>query len=88
MVSVSREEGDRTLAQQDDTLEQAKRAAAMQHPLVQAALETFPGAQMVDRRDKPGTGAKRAKDGETEQDETTQAAVAEADAVREGDERA
>jgi DNA polymerase-3 subunit gamma/tau len=45
-VSVSREAGEPTLAEQDSAHEQAERAAAEQDPVVRAALETFAGARI------------------------------------------
>ena len=56
MVSVSGEDGAPSLFEQDQAEEAEKRAAMMAHPLVQATLETFPGARLVARRDKPGRG--------------------------------
>ena len=45
-VTVSGEQGEATLADQDRDRKAAERAAAEQHPLVRAALETFPGARI------------------------------------------
>jgi DNA polymerase-3 subunit gamma/tau len=46
MVSVSGDAGEPTLAQQRAVAEDAQRAQALAHPLVQAALATFPGATL------------------------------------------
>jgi DNA polymerase-3 subunit gamma/tau len=46
IVSVSKEEGEPTLAQQRQVAEDNRFAAAASHPLVRAALETFPGARI------------------------------------------
>jgi len=55
MVSVSGDAGGPTLAQQRAVAEDARRAQAMQHPLVQAALALFPGATLeaVHSKDDP-----------------------------------
>ncbi len=45
-VSVSGAQGEATLADQDRDRAAAHRAAAEQHPVVRAALETFPGARI------------------------------------------
>jgi DNA polymerase-3 subunit gamma/tau len=45
-VSVSGAPGEATLAEQDRERAAAQRAAAEQHPVVRAALETFPGARI------------------------------------------
>jgi DNA polymerase-3 subunit gamma/tau len=55
MVTVSSEEGAPTLGEQARAKEAALREAALAHPLVSAAMEAFPGAKLVARRD---TGAK------------------------------
>jgi DNA polymerase-3 subunit gamma/tau len=46
LVSVSSEEGAPTLQEQRDAAAAARRGAAVNHPLVRAALETFPGARV------------------------------------------
>jgi DNA polymerase-3 subunit gamma/tau len=53
LVSVSGDGGDPTLRQQTTAAEAAFREQALQDPLVQAALEAFPGARIVTV--KPGT---------------------------------
>ena len=45
-VSVSREPGEATLAEQDKVAETAAYEQAAQHPVVRAALEAFPGAKI------------------------------------------
>ena len=52
MVSVSGEPGAPSLAEQAREREAKLDEAALRHPLVQAAMEAFPGAKMVDRRDR------------------------------------
>ena len=55
MVSVSDSEAAQpTLAEQRQAAEAAEREEVLQHPLVQAALETFPGAELLEVRQKPG----------------------------------
>jgi DNA polymerase-3 subunit gamma/tau len=44
LVSLSEEAGDPTISEQLDAKEAARRGRATAHPLVQAALEAFPGA--------------------------------------------
>ncbi|GAB4394119.1 MAG: DNA polymerase III subunit gamma/tau [Kiloniellaceae bacterium] len=51
IISVSQEEGEATLRDQQKALEAEKRAAVMQHPLVQAVIEAFPEAKLVARRE-------------------------------------
>ena len=53
VISISQEPGEPTLRDQDRREEAAKRSAVLEHPLVKAALETFPGAELVARRDRP-----------------------------------
>ena len=50
MVSVSGDPGAPSLAEQKDRREAELDQAALRHPLVQAAMEAFPGAKIVDRR--------------------------------------
>ena len=45
-IAVSRAPGEPTLAEQSDTMEASGRTRAEAHPLVQAILSTFPGAQV------------------------------------------
>jgi DNA polymerase-3 subunit gamma/tau len=58
VVSVSREDGATTLAEQADARRQATVDEAAGHPLVRAALDTFPGATIEAVRDivPPGGG--------------------------------
>jgi DNA polymerase-3 subunit gamma/tau len=51
VITISQQPGDATLRAQAKASEAAKRAAVMQHPLVQAIVETFPEAKLVARRD-------------------------------------
>ena len=53
IVSVSQSPGEPPLREQARTRETALREAALAHPLVQAAMRTFPGAKLIDRRDAP-----------------------------------
>ncbi len=50
IVSVSQAPGEPPLREQARTRETALRDAALAHPLVQAAMQAFPGAKLVDRR--------------------------------------
>ncbi|MEE8534592.1 MAG: DNA polymerase III subunit gamma/tau, partial [Kiloniellales bacterium] len=50
VVSLSQDSGDPTLREQARERAARMDEAAKQHPLVQAALETFPGARIVARR--------------------------------------
>ncbi|MBM3541265.1 MAG: DNA polymerase III subunit gamma/tau, partial [Alphaproteobacteria bacterium] len=50
-VSLSREAGADSLAEQANAAELARRDSAAAHPLVKAVLETFPGAEIVAVRD-------------------------------------
>jgi DNA polymerase-3 subunit gamma/tau len=52
MVSLSSDAGGPTLAQQQAMDEDARRAEAMQHPLVLAAMAAFPGAILEAVRSK------------------------------------
>ena len=55
MVSVSEDAtAEPTLAEQRQAAEAAERDEVMRHPLVKAALETFPGAELLEIRRKPG----------------------------------
>jgi DNA polymerase-3 subunit gamma/tau len=56
LVSVSGEPGQPTLRRQRDAAEAKLRDAALRDPLVQAVLETFPGAKLVARRGKADKG--------------------------------
>src|SRR3546814_4730865 len=59
VITISQQQGDATLRRQAKATEDARRAAVMQHPLVQAIIETFPEARLVARRDRrrAATGA-------------------------------
>jgi len=57
MVSVSQDPGEASIGDQARAREARLTEAALQHPLVQAAMETFPGAKLVARRDSPGAVA-------------------------------
>jgi DNA polymerase-3 subunit gamma/tau len=52
VISVSKEEGAPTLAEQDKQKKEDRWQRAQAHPLVQAVLENFPGAKLVDLREK------------------------------------
>ncbi|MCH8137421.1 MAG: hypothetical protein IH926_00445 [Proteobacteria bacterium] len=51
VVSVSAETGAPSLAEQAESLMRKRRKEAARHPLVRAALETFPGAKITEVRD-------------------------------------
>ncbi|HMB76637.1 MAG TPA: DNA polymerase III subunit gamma/tau, partial [Kiloniellaceae bacterium] len=68
VVTLASSGGETTLASKAAAAEAAKREQAMAHPLVQAALEAFPGATLVARREKPAEAATIAA---PPQDETT-----------------
>ena len=55
VVSVSSAPGEPPLREVLRTEEQERRDAVLRDPLVKAVMETFPGAQLVDRRDKSGS---------------------------------
>ncbi len=60
MVALSSEEGDATLHEKAAAAERERREGAANHPLVQAVLSKFPGAQIVnviERAEKPGEDA-------------------------------
>ncbi len=52
VITISQEAGEASLREQQNAAETEKRAAVMQHPLVQAVVETFPDAKLVARRDR------------------------------------
>jgi len=55
-IALSTSEGNATLAEQGNEADRGRRAAAADHPLVQAILEAFPGARIEAVRD-PGVDA-------------------------------
>ena len=60
IVALSKEAGEATLAERARDAEQDRRRDAASHPLVREVLARFPGAQIVDVRDKaaePASGA-------------------------------
>jgi DNA polymerase-3 subunit gamma/tau len=52
VVALSSEAGAATLREQKKAAEHERKSGAAEHPLVQAVLSRFPGAQIVDVRDK------------------------------------
>lgn len=71
IISISQEPGESTLREQEREAEAGKRAAVMQHPLVKSALEVFPEAELVARRDPQDVGSTapvETENGEGEQD--------------------
>ncbi|QRE75990.1 DNA polymerase III subunit gamma/tau [Methylobacterium aquaticum] len=52
VVALSQETGEATLDAQAKAAVKSRHQGAASHPLVQAVLKTFPGAQIVDVRDK------------------------------------
>jgi DNA polymerase-3 subunit gamma/tau len=74
-IALTTDEGERTLAEQGEAIDVARRAEAAEHPLVRAILDTFPGARIEAVRD-PGLddyGLPRepqaAQDDESEEDD-------------------
>jgi DNA polymerase III subunit gamma/tau len=65
VVAISSEPGEPTLAQQEAAADQRERAEVTAHPLVQAVMETFPGAAIEAIRDLV-TAADIPTDGEPE----------------------
>ena len=65
LVALSKEEGAPTLAENSRAAEQTRHQNAAAHPLVREVLSRFPGAQIVDVRDKApeGDAAEAAADG-------------------------
>jgi DNA polymerase-3 subunit gamma/tau len=60
MVALSLEEGGATLHEKAVAAERERKEGAANHPLVQAVLSKFPGAQIVnviERAEKPGEDA-------------------------------
>lgn len=53
VVSVSQQEGEATLAEQNRGRDTRAREEVLAHPLVRAAMETFPGAKLVETRAAP-----------------------------------
>ncbi len=51
VISVSREDGGKTIAEQAREEEQRRRSEVVSDPLVQAVLKTFPGAEITKVRD-------------------------------------
>ena len=56
VVSLSQEAGDPTLFEQEQQRKAAERARLLQHPKVQAVLETFPGAKLINYTGSSGPG--------------------------------
>jgi DNA polymerase-3 subunit gamma/tau len=52
VVALSSEAGAPTLRERQRAAEREKKSGAAEHPLVQAVLSRFPGAEIVDVRDK------------------------------------
>ena len=52
VISISREEGEPTLAETNQSRQQARLKAVAAHPLVSEALKTFPGAKIIDIRNR------------------------------------
>jgi DNA polymerase-3 subunit gamma/tau len=67
VVSVSREEGAQTLSQEAAREAERILSEAAAHPLVKAALETFPGAAIEAVRDLGPAPARPEADGEREE---------------------
>jgi DNA polymerase-3 subunit gamma/tau len=78
VVSISQEPGQPTLRDQAKAEQARAREETLSHPLVRAALETFPGARLVES-DAPPVAAPRADDGMDDR------AAGDPDAVDQGD---
>jgi DNA polymerase-3 subunit gamma/tau len=52
VITVSTAEGGQTIAEQRQARERERKHDAASHPLVQAVLSSFPGAEIVDVRDR------------------------------------
>ena len=63
-IVVSDASGAPTLQRQGEIIEEERRASAAEDPAVQAALEAFPGAEIVDVRDVAPVNAAPADNGE------------------------
>jgi DNA polymerase-3 subunit gamma/tau len=63
VVSLSQEEGEPTLFEQEQQRKAEERARLLQHPKVQAVLETFPGAKLINYTGASGPGADTAAPG-------------------------
>ena len=72
VIAISQEEGAPTLRAVAQREEAEKRAAVLQHPLVKAALETFPGAELVARRERAQPKTEDETQGDGTQDEPQQ----------------
>jgi DNA polymerase-3 subunit gamma/tau len=66
VVSISGEPGEPTLAQQESAARQRERAEVTAHPLVQAAMATFPGATIEAIRDLTAAAIDTPTDGDPE----------------------
>jgi DNA polymerase-3 subunit gamma/tau len=71
LIAVSEAEGQPTLKQQDETRERERRSEVAAHPLVQAVLDTFPGATIAAVRDRFAAPA-AAEEPETTDEATTE----------------
>ena len=65
MVEDSPEEGEPPLREQREAREKQRKDAALQHPIVRTALETFPDARVVEVRNIPPPADARIPDTET-----------------------
>ena len=66
VVALSSEPGGPTLYEQAQEADRERKTGAASHPLVQAVLAKFPGAQIVDVRERAAESADEATDAETE----------------------
>lgn len=64
MITLSSEEGAETLREQREQKARERKNNATEHPLVQAVLNQFPGAQIVDVRDRSAEIAASVDDAE------------------------
>ncbi|HYZ39828.1 MAG TPA: DNA polymerase III subunit gamma/tau, partial [Stellaceae bacterium] len=79
MISVSEAEGEPTLREQQERRDRDLRNEVTQHPLVQAVLETFPGATITAVRERSAT-AEAAENEAPPQDPDEDASAAEDEA--------
>jgi DNA polymerase-3 subunit gamma/tau len=63
VVSLSQEQGEATLFEQEQQRKAEERARLLQHPKVQAVLETFPGAKLINYTGASGPAAETAAPG-------------------------
>ncbi|MBM3517664.1 MAG: DNA polymerase III subunit gamma/tau, partial [Alphaproteobacteria bacterium] len=65
-IELSEAEGKPTLAEQNATAERARRSAAAEDPLVRSVLETFPGAEIREVRERSPAAPEAESQSDTE----------------------